>query len=229
MTTVATLAAALHTLFTATAEQLGRATGLVRCGRCGRRMVVRYSGPQQRVSYTCARGSADYGEPLCQGLSNASTLEELVAGRLLAAVQPAALEASLAAVAGVEPQRAELARQWQLRLGRAAVDVDRAARQYQACEPENRPVARELERRWEEALRRQRQLDDEHERFVRSAPAELSDTALSSVRALAADLPAVWAAATTTPAGRQRIARLLLERVVVTVDKASERVDVHLH
>jgi DNA invertase Pin-like site-specific DNA recombinase len=203
--------------------------GLVRCGQCGRRMVVRYSGPRQRVSYTCTRGSADYAEPLCQGLSNASTLEELVAGQLLAAVQPAALEASLAAVAGVERQRAELTRQWQLRRERAAFDVDRAARQYQACEPENRLVARELERRWEEALKQQRQLDDEYARFERSAPAELSGQALSSIRALAADLPAVWAAATTTPADRQRIARLLLERVVVTVDKASERVDVILH
>ena len=203
--------------------------GLVRCGRCGRRMMVRYSGPKQRVSYTCTRGSADYAEPLCQGLSNARTLEELVAGQLLAAVEPAALEASLAAVAGVERQRAALTRQWQLRRERAALDVDRAARQYQACEPENRLVARELERRWEEALRQQRQLDDEFERFVRNAPAELSDMALSSIRALAADLPAVWAAATTTPADRQRIARSLLERVVVTVDKASERLDVTLH
>ena len=192
-------------------------------------MMVRYSGPKRRVSYTCTRGSADYAEPLCQGLSNARTLEALVAGQLLAAVQPAALEASLAAVAGVERQRAELARQWRLRRERAAIDVDRAARQYQACEPENRLVARELERRWEEALKQQRRLDDEYARFERFAPAELSDEALSSIRALAADLPAVWAAATTTPVDRQRIARLLLERVVVTVDKASERVDVALH
>ena len=203
--------------------------GLVRCGRCGRRLTVRYAGPKQRVSYTCTRGSADYAEPLCQGLSNATALEERVAAQLLAAVQPAALEASLAAVAGVERQRAELTRQWQLRRERAAIDVDRAARQYQACEPENRLVARELERRWEETLKQQRQLDAEYERFVRSAPAELSDTAWSSIRALAADLPAVWSAVTTTPADRQRIARLLLERVVVTVDKASERVDVVLH
>jgi DNA invertase Pin-like site-specific DNA recombinase len=203
--------------------------GLVRCGRCGRRLTVRYAGPKQRVSYTCTRGSADYAEQLCQGLSNATALEERVAAQLLAAVQPAALEASLAAVAGVERQRAELTRQWQLRRERAAIDVDRAARQYQACEPENRLVARELERRWEETLKQQRQLDAEYERFVRSAPAELSDTAWSSIRALAADLPAVWSAVTTTPADRQRIARLLLERVVVTVDKASERVDVVLH
>ncbi len=176
------------------------------------------------VVHLHARGSADYGEaPCARGASNATTLEELVAGQLLAAVQPAALEASLAAVAGVKQQRAELTRQWQLRRERAASEVDRAARQYQACEPENRLVARELERRWEEALKQQQWLDDEYDRFRHSAPAELSDKALSSIRALAADLPAVWSAATTTPADRQRIARLLLERVVVAVDKASER------
>jgi hypothetical protein len=105
-------------------------------------MVVRYSGPKNRPTYTCARGSADYGEPLCQGLSNGAALDELVARQLLAAVEPAALEASLAAVAGVERQRAELTRQWQLKRERAAFEVDRACRQYQACEPENRLVAR---------------------------------------------------------------------------------------
>lgn len=203
--------------------------GLVRCGRCNRRMVVRYAGSSQRLSYTCTRGSADYGEPLCQGLSNGAALDALVAEQLLAAVAPAALEASLAAVASVERQREELARQWHLKRERAAIEAGRAERQYQACEPENRLVARTLERLWEETLKHQQQLDDEYDRWQRSAPAELSDRALSSIRALAADLPAVWSASTTTAADRQRVARLLLERVVVTVDKASERVDVKLH
>ena len=203
--------------------------GLIRCGRCDRRMMVRYSGPKARPSYTCARASADYGEPLCQMLSDARALDGLIAGQLLAAVQPAALEASLAAVAGVERERGELERQWRLKRERAAQEVDRADRQHRACEPENRLVARELERRWEDALKRQRQLDDEFDRRRRSAPGEIDDTALSSIRALAADLPAVWSATTTTPADRRRIARLLLERVDVTVDRASERVDAVLH
>lgn len=203
--------------------------GLVRCGRCNRRMAVRYLGAKGRPSYTCTRGSSDYADPLCQGLSDGAALDALVADLLLAAVQPAALEASLAAVAGVERERGELARQWHLRRERAGYEADRAARQYRACEPENRLVARELERRWEDALKQQRQLDDEYERWQRAAPAALSDTAVSAIRALAADLPAVWAAATTTPADRQRIARWLLDRVVVTVDKGSERVDVAVH
>jgi DNA invertase Pin-like site-specific DNA recombinase len=201
--------------------------GLLRCGRCGRRMIVRYSGPKGRHGYSCTRGSADYAEPLCQSLSGA-VVDDFVRGQILAAVEPAALEASLAAVTEVERERAELSRHWQLRRERAGYEVDRAARQYQACEPENRLVGRELERRWEDALKAQRQVEDEHERWRRTAPGRLSSEDEAAIRSLAADLPAVWEAATTTPAERQRIARLLIDHVSVTTDKASERVDVEL-
>ena len=192
-------------------------------------MVVRYSGPKNLPQLQLyAQGTSDYAEPLCQSLSG-PVLDELVARRILAAVEPAALEASLAAVAEVERERAELSRHWQLRRERARYEAERAARQYQACEPENRLVGRELERRWEEALKSQRQVEDEFERWQRTAPGRLSADDERAIRSLAADLPAVWHAATTTPAERQRIARLLIEHVTVTVDKASERVDVELH
>jgi DNA invertase Pin-like site-specific DNA recombinase len=202
--------------------------GLLRCGRCGQRMCVRYSGAKDRHSYNCSRSTSSYGDPLCQSLSG-PVLDELIAGRVLAAVEPAALEASLAAVAGVERERAELARHWQLRRERAGYEVDRAARQYQACEPENRMVGRELERRWEESLKTQRQLEDEYQRWQRTGPVRLSGDDEQAIRSLAGDLLAVWRAATTTPAERQRIARLLIEHVTVRVDKSSERVDVELH
>ena len=108
--------------------------GLLRCGRCGRRMTVRYSGPKNRQSYNCAHGSADYAEPLCQTVSGL-VVDDLVAREILAALEPAALEASLAAVAEVERERAELSRHWQLRRERAGYEVERAARQYQAWNP----------------------------------------------------------------------------------------------
>jgi DNA invertase Pin-like site-specific DNA recombinase len=202
--------------------------GLLRCGRCGRRMRVRYSGPKNRAWYACTRGMSDYGEPLCQSLSG-PVLDALVAQQILAAVEPAALEASLAAVAEVERERAELTRHWQLRRERAQYETERASRQFHVCEPENRLVARELERRWEEALRHQRQLEEEFERWQRTAATQLSASDRDAIRGLAADLPAVWHAVTTTPADRQRIARLLLDRVEVTVDKKSEQVEVRLH
>ncbi len=201
--------------------------GLIYCGRCGRRMAVRYVGKKNAPCYACASNSSHCGDPLCQSLSGQG-LDDLVAGQILAAVEPAALEASLAAVADLERERAELTRHWELRMERVRYEAERAARQYQACEPENRLVARTLERNWEETLRRQRQLDEEFEAWQRAAPARLSAQDREAIRALAADLPAVWHADTTTPADRRRVARLLLERVTVIVDKDSERVDVHL-
>lgn len=197
--------------------------GLLFCGRCGQRLMVRYSGAKHGPAYCCSRASADYAEPLCQQLSSGAVLDDWIAAQVLAAVQPAALEASLAAVADIEHERGELLRHWQLRRERARYETERASRQYQACEPENRLVARVLERQWEEALRTQRLLEEEFERWQRSAPAQLSAADRAAIRALAADLPTVWQATTTTPADRQRIVRLLLERVELTVDKTSER------
>jgi DNA invertase Pin-like site-specific DNA recombinase len=196
--------------------------------RCGRRMVVRCSGPKGRHCYSCTRGSADYAEPLCQCLSG-PVVDGLVREQIPAAVEPAALEAGLAAVAEVERERAALARPWQLRLERARYEAERAARQHQACEPEDRLVGRELERRWEESLKAQRRVEDEYERWRRSAPGRLSADDERAIRSLAGDLPAVWEAATTTPAERQRIARLLIEYVYISVDNASERVGVEIH
>jgi hypothetical protein len=153
----------------------------------------------------------------------------LVAARVLQAVEPAALEASLAAVADIERERAALPRQWTLKIERAGYEAERARRQYHACEPENRLVARALEGRWEEALRQRRQLHEEFEAWRRAAPSRLSAQREQAIRGLAEDLPGLWRAETTGPQDRQRIVRLLPERVTVTVDKQSERVDVKPH
>jgi hypothetical protein len=191
-------------------------------------MQVRYGGRKNTPSYFCTRNASDYGDPLCQSLSG-QPLDELVAAQVLLAVEPAALEASMSAVADIEREREALVRNWQLRLERARYEAARACRQYQACEPENRLVARTLERNWEEALRQQRQLEGEFEQWQRSAPTPLSAQDQQAIRALAADLPALWRAETTTAPDRQRMARLLLDRVTVVVDKGSERAQVRLH
>ena len=146
-----------------------------------------------------------------------------MAEQILAAVEPAALASSLLALADVERERAELTRHGQLRRERAHFEAER---QYRACAPENRLVGRTLEGQWELALRQARQLEDEYDRWRRTASARVSEKDRDVIRTLAANLPAVWQAATTGPADRQRVARLLLERVTVTVDRASERVDV---
>ncbi len=148
---------------------------------------------------------------------------------MLHALEPAALELSLQAEADVHRERQRLHQHWQKQLERAQYEVDRAERQYQTVEPENRLVARTLEQRWEEALRQQRELQEEYERHMRDEPAQLNDHERSRIRALAGDMPALWHAPATLPAERKEIIRCLVEKVVVQVKKDSEFVDATIH
>ncbi|MBV8554257.1 MAG: recombinase family protein [Planctomycetaceae bacterium] len=202
--------------------------GILRCGRCGQRMMVAYSGRASRLRYSCGRAMIEYAEPLCQSLAG-GVLDDLVAARVLAALEPATLELNLAAADDIAQERARLHQNWRQQVERARYEAERARRQYDAVEPENRLVARELERRWEEALKEQRRLEEEYARFSRDQPRGLSACQREQIRALSRDLPALWYATTTTAADRQRVVRLLVKEVVVTVRGASEWVDVTIH
>ena len=202
--------------------------GILRCGRCRQRMMVAYSGRASRLRYSCSRAMVEYAEPLCQGLAG-RVLDDLVAAQVLAVLQPAALELSLAAADDIEQERARLHQNWQQQVERAHYQAERAQRQYDAVEPENRLVVRELERRWEEALKEQRRLEEEYARFRRNQPEGLSASEREQIRSLARDMPALWQAPATTAADRQRIVRLLVKEVVVAVRGESEWVDVTIH
>lgn len=203
--------------------------GLVVCGRCGHRMLVSYTNAStaKTLRYCCQREAIDYGAAACQSLSGAA-LESLVIERLLQAVSPASLELSLAATADIERERRQLDEHWQQRLARSRYEVEQARRQYAAVDPEHRLVARELERRWDEALRADDQLQADYSRFQLDCPTRLSPQEREQILALSGDLPALWHSASTTPEDRQMIARLLLEQVTVTMEGQTDRVDVEL-
>jgi DNA invertase Pin-like site-specific DNA recombinase len=201
--------------------------GLVVCGRCGRRMVIGYADTGKSLRYSCSRGFCDYAEPVCQSLAG-RVVDELVGEQVLVALQPQALQLSLTAGADLEQERARLHRHWQQELERASYQVERTRRQYQAVEPENRLVARELERAWNEALQQQQQVQVGYDQFRRTQPTGLTAQERQQIAALAEDIPALWHAPTTTAAERQEIVRLLLERVTVTVQGQSEQVGVQL-
>jgi DNA invertase Pin-like site-specific DNA recombinase len=203
--------------------------GLVVCGRCSHRMLVGYNNTSthQTLRYSCLRDAIDYGQDVCQSLSGA-VLESFVVERLLQAVSQASLELSLAATADLEHERKQLDDHWQQRLARSRYEVEQARRQYAAVDPENRLVARELERRWEQSLRADEELQAGYARFQRDCPSQLSLYEREQILALSQDLPALWQAETTTPEDRQTVARLLLEQVTVTVEGNTDRVDVEL-
>jgi hypothetical protein len=196
--------------------------GLLVCGACGRRMHAGYRS-KAKPYYECMRRKLE-GAPCC-GLG-AAAVDELVGQQVLHALEPAALELSLQAQQQVHEERERLHRHWQQRLERATQEARRAERQYQAVEPENRLVARTLEQRWEEALRQERTLQEEYDRFLLAQPRQLSADERERIQALASDIPALWHAPATTAAERKEIVRLLVDRVVVHVRADSERVTV---
>jgi len=213
------------------AARAGRAllSGLIVCSRCGHRMNVGYHpGKTKKPHYWCGTHLFEEREQPCFGLKSPS-VDELVAQQVLLALGPAAVDLSLQAATDIQRERERLHQHWRQRLERAEYESQRAERQYQSVEPENRLVARTLEQHWEESLQQQRQLREEHDRFLAETPAGLSDVDAQRIRAASRDISSLWHAADMTPQDRKAIVRCLVDRVVVHVEQHSEYVDVTMH
>jgi hypothetical protein len=156
-------------------------------------------------------------------------VDEEVVRLALLALAPSSLEVSLQVAADWQKERQQADSQWQYRLQRAQFEADRARRQYNAVEPENRLVCRTLELDWEQKLRAQRELQEEYERFLRDEPRVLTSAEQEAIRQLAADVPAIWHAATTTDAERKGILRQILDKVVIQIEGQSEWIEARLH
>ncbi len=193
--------------------------GIVSCGRCGRRMSLHYSGPHGDYPvYVCRADQARDGRPRCQEV-RALQADAEVERVLLAALTPDQVALATEAVGQIEAETRLLERQWSLKRERARYEAERARRQYDTVELENRLVARSLERAWEEKLRRAEEVEQACERWRQQKPVPVSASESAEVLALAQDLPRVWRAA--TPAERKQILRLVVREVVL--DQKRER------
>lgn len=135
------------------AAREGRALlqGLIRCGRCGRVMQVGYSGKTLVPNYSCVRGNQLYGTSRCQSVGG-RRIERVVLDQVFEALRPAGIEATLRAIEHADGDHQARVRSAELELERAQIHAERAHRQFDVCEPENRLVARTLEREWEQRL-----------------------------------------------------------------------------
>jgi excisionase family DNA binding protein len=203
--------------------------GIARCGRCGRRMQVAYSGNGGRVvRYACVRGHQLHAtERACQSLGGLR-VDRAVAEAFLEAVTPAGVRASAGAIEELERQHAERLAGQRLALERAEFEAERAGRQFDACEPEHRLVARTLEQRLEQALteveRERRQLAA----LEQARPAPLTADERRALARLARDLPRLWHAQTTTDRDRKELLRALLSEVIVTVREPERLAELEL-
>ena len=206
------------------AAREGRALlqGLIRCGRCGRRMQVGYSGKTLVPNYSCVRGNQLYGTQRCQSVGG-RRIERVVLDAVFEALQPAGIEATLRAIEHASSDHAARVRSAELELERAQIHAERARRQFDACEPENRLVARTLEREWEQRLAEVRRAERAVAEVVARRPDPLTDEEIAWCRHSGTDLRKVCDAPTTSDRERKQLLRAILTEVVVTVDREAEQ------
>ena len=169
--------------------------------------------------YRCTADQAREGRPRCRGARPAGRRRG--GARDAGGPRPRPRRPGGRGVGRAGGEAGLLERQWSLKRERARYEAERARRQYDAVEPENRLVARALERAWEEALRRAEQVERDHERWRKEQPLALTEADRVRILALGEDLPRVWHAATTTAAERKRLLRLVVKEVVL--DQGRER------
>jgi len=196
--------------------------GLIRCGRCGRVMQVGYSGKTLVPNYSCVRGSQLYGTARCQSVGG-RRIERVVLDAVFEALRPAGIEATLRAIEHAKDEHHTRVRSAELELERAQIHAERARRQFDACEPENRLVARTLEREWEQRLTEARRAEHTVADIAAKRPDPLTDEEIAWCRRAGTDLRKVFDAPSTTHRERKQLLRAILTDVVVTVNRESEQ------
>ena len=195
--------------------------GLFRCGHCGRKLHVAYGGTKGEVArYHCQGAFLNHGTKRCISFGSLR-VDAAVAAEVTDRIQPLGVEAALAALQERGREDAEKRRQVELALEQARFEAAHARRQYDAVDPDNRLVAGELERRWNERLKEERRLQDELDALSAAPSNGLTEDEREALMRLGADVERAWHAEGATIATRKRIVRMLVEEIVVRVEDDS--------
>jgi hypothetical protein len=204
-------------------EGLALLQGLAICGQCGRRMSPRYHRGATPAEYACLSLTVRPGAKRRCWAVAARTVDRAVETLFLQAVHVPELDLALVVAKETERQAQEVERQWALRRERLTYDARLAERRYKGVDPDNRVVARTLEREWNEKLRELEQLESDYQAARRAHKLDLSEDDRARILALAQDLPRVWNAPTTTHAERKNLLRMLVKEVVLSPIEAPVR------
>ena len=190
--------------------------GLVVCGRCGRRMTIRYHTRRgtQIPDYVCQNDGIRTAQPICQHLTG-DIIDSAVSGLILTALTPAAIEVTLAVSDELIAQAERADQLRQAHVQRAEHAAGAARHRYLAVDAANRLVADALEADWNTALRALAAARDDY-RKATAAATVLDQQQRDKIRALAVDLPALWNDPRTPMRERKRLIRLLITDVTLT-------------
>lgn len=197
--------------------------GIILCGSCGRRMTIRYQRNGSLLMYECHQLHSQLAQRTCQTMRG-DRVDQAVVACFLEAIEPAHLEVALSALDSMEARAKQVESQWHRQIERAQYEADLARRRYKAVDPDNRLVARSLEKEWNEKLAEVDKLEREHQLMPKPAALMLTAAQREQIRRLAYDLPAIWHASTTTFVQRKQLMRCLIKDV--TLSKRGNVIDV---
>jgi DNA invertase Pin-like site-specific DNA recombinase len=200
--------------------------GLLRCGHCGRKLQVHYSGRIGR--YNCYSARTNHGTARCISIGSLA-IDAAVSKEVLGIVKPLGIDAALKAIDALASKTTAAQRQLELALQQARYETAHARRQYDAVDPANRLVAGELERRWNEALEKVTKLEREIAAHEAEKPKPLGEAERAQLRSLGADLQRAWSHPAATAATRKRIMRACLNEIIVRKEGAIIDMVLHWH
>jgi DNA invertase Pin-like site-specific DNA recombinase len=190
--------------------------GLMVCGKCGRRMTLRYHVRQAGLcpEYVCQRKGIENAEPLCQRIPGAE-IDRVVEDLLVELVNPVTLEVSLSVQQELQARVEESDRLRKQQVERARYEAELAQRRYLRVDPENRFVADTLEADWNQKLRALDETQQEYERRRQRDRQVFQEEQRAAILALAQDFPRLWRDPAIEDRDRKRMIRLLVEDVTI--------------
>jgi DNA invertase Pin-like site-specific DNA recombinase len=198
----------------------GLLAGLLRCGRCGRKLQVRYWGKSGTAARYVCRGDLSAGGTYCLGFGGA-TVDKQISAHILEAISPLALEASLKAAQSYEAAQRDTTQALRLQRQQVEYEVARAFEQYEQVAPKHRLVANQLESRWNAKLEELKQLQEQW-RAMQEAVITLSEPDRQMSMALGRHFRALWFSDACAMTLKKKIVRILIKEIMVRLDDESQ-------
>jgi hypothetical protein len=199
--------------------------GLLRCGHCGAKLLAQYPRPGV-IRYQCS-GYLLNRDRACCVMFGGLRADRLVSEQLMQSVAPLGMEAAIEAIGSLQGASDERIQQRELALEQARYEVTRARRQYDAVDPSNRLVAAELERRWNQALTTEAQLQAELVTLQQHREEPITEELKRELLSFAGDLPKLWDDPHSLPEHKKHLLRIALKEIIATSDDATIRLVVH--
>ena len=194
-------------------------TGIILCGKCGRRMTIRYTGTGGiRPMYEC-HGRWEHGNKATCSYVPADILDNAISEKILSIMKASELELALKIMHNIKDNEQLSDKQWQLSIERAQYEANRAERQFMLADPENRLVVRTLEAHWNQKLKDLEKAKQDYAIHCSKKPWTPSAKEEEDILSMAQKIPDIWNAPSSTPKEKKRIIRILIEDVTVTAEK----------